>query len=577
MPTPIQSLLGDWEDFRFDFHWYDGPSVKLLQWYQENQQDALRLSWSGIVAGTDGSVDWKNERMGSGYVTGTEREPESSFSACVGGPLSTLRAEAASLLQLLIDLRGRSSTPLLVFVDCLVLLDILQRWGQASFHPHPTDVVHFDIIFSLLDELRRWLGPLRLMKVKSHTGCLLNERADECAERGCSTELPEICPGPRKYGSVWLGVRPHVRASLAQQGKTLPRDSAPNHALLKRTVRANTRRAVGMRSTTFVRHLLHQQEGATIARCISRCRPAEYRVWVKMMADRYPVQSYLHRCGLVPSAHCPYCQEQCETLAHFTTVCPRFREARTAGHNLVRAKLTSLLAKCLTKQWKLFEETPMRRTELQLLPVSVECMVAAERLPQGHQGDPVSVENLQPDMVLVSHSLKRIGLLDLCRPFDSQSEQLAAALRRKLCTYGPLVEALRAYVADGWQVKILPWVVGVRGMINAKSGSEVLNFLEVPRARHPRIIEDVTTESVKALYSLHQIRYHAFRLNLHKAIARTGKSTTGEMAAANQNGAFDTDDPTTRCSRKKRGRVDDDYCEQRRRWKKMASEARPRS
>ena len=159
----------------------------------------------------------------------------------------------------------------------------------------------------------------------------------------------------------------------------------------------------------------------------------------------------------------------------------------------------------------------MRRTELQLLPVSVECMVAAERLPLGHQGDPVSVENLQPDMVLVSQSLKRIGLLDLCRPFDSLSEQLAAALRRKLCTYGPLLEALRAYVADGWQVKILPWVVGVRGMINAKSGSEVLNFLEVPRARHPRIIEDVTTESVKALYSLHQIRYQAFRLNMHKA------------------------------------------------------------
>ena len=87
------------------------------------------------------------------------------------------------------------------------------------------------------------------------------------------------------------------------------------------------------------------------------------------------------------------------------------------------AKLTSLLAKCLTKQWKLFEETPMRSTELQLLSVSVECMVAAERLPQGHQGDPVSVENLQPDMVLVSQSLKRIGLLDLsgCRPSDSLS------------------------------------------------------------------------------------------------------------------------------------------------------------
>ena len=45
----------------------------------------------------------------------------------------------------------------------------------------------------------------------------------------------------------------------------------------------------------------------------------------------------------------------------------------------------------------------MRRTELQLQPVSVECMVAAEQLPQGHQGGPVRVEYLQPDMVLVAY------------------------------------------------------------------------------------------------------------------------------------------------------------------------------
>ena len=32
-------------------------------------------------------------------------------------------------------------------------------------------------------------------------------------------------------------------------------------------------------------------------------------------------------------------------------------------------------------------------------------------------------------------------------------------------------------MANGWQVKILPWVVGVHGMIDEKSVSEVLNFL----------------------------------------------------------------------------------------------------
>ena len=62
-------------------------------------------------------------------------------------------------------------------------------------------------------------------------------------------------------------------------------------------------------------------------------------------------------------------------------------------------------------------------------------------------------------------------------------------------------------------------------MIDKKSVSEVLNFLQVPRTRRTRIIEDVTTESVKALYSLHQIRYLAFRLNMHKTSAGKGKMT----------------------------------------------------
>ena len=574
VPIPVQSLLGNWESYRYDFHWYDGPDARLLQWYQENQQDALRLSWEGIIAGTDGGVDWKNERMGAGYVSGTAPEAETSFSASVGGPLSTLRAEGASLLQLLLDLSKESSTPLLVFVDCLVLLDILQRWGQVSFHPHPDDIVHFDVIFPLLNELRRRTGPVRLVKVKSHTGCLLNERADEWAERGFLAEPPEICPGPRKYGSVWLGVRPHVRATAAQLGKSLPRDSAPNHHLLQRTVRVNTRRAISMRSTTFVRQLLHQPEGATIARCVARCRPAEYRVWVKAMADRYPVQSYLHRCGVVQSPHCPYCQEQDETLAHFTTICPRFREARTAGHNRVRAKLTSLLNKCLGTQWQLFEETPMRRTGLDLQTVSAACMVKAGRLPPGDHGDSVCVGNLQPDLVLVSGPLKRIGLLDLCRPFDSQSEQLAGARQRKLCSYGPLLEALRSYLENGWQVQILPWVVGVRGKVDAKSVRDILNFLRVSRKHRAKIVEDVAIESVKALYSLHQIRYQALNLHMSRARIRSGKKASRSTTAQTQHGTFDTDDPTTRCNSKRRRSADDDYGETRQRWKKMASDAR---
>jgi hypothetical protein len=172
-------------------------------------------------------------------------------------------------------------------------------------------------------------------------------------------------------------------------------------------------------STTFVRQLLHRPEGATIARCAACCCPAKYRVWVKATADLYPVQSYLHRCGIVQSPHCSYCHEQDETLAHFTTICRRFREARTAGQlglNQVRAKLASLLAKCLDTQWQL--------SQVRGNPHKVHGAGAANSVGCIHGGGGVapprgatvtsSVGNLQPDLVLVLQSLKRIDLLDLC-------------------------------------------------------------------------------------------------------------------------------------------------------------------
>jgi hypothetical protein len=128
-----------------------------------------------------------------------------------------------------------------IFVDCLVVLDIISKWGRYHFHPSPMEVVHFALICPLLQELHPWLGKVTLVKVKSHTGCLLKERADELAELGRQTENPEICPGPQKYGSFWLRTRPVVR-EYAEFSKSLPRDSAPNRSLLEAVVAFNTLR-----------------------------------------------------------------------------------------------------------------------------------------------------------------------------------------------------------------------------------------------------------------------------------------------------------------------------------------------
>ena len=559
-PLNIPSLLGSWEGRRYDFHWSQEATPTALRLHQENQQDALRHTWDGHVAGTDGGVQWQNARMGAGFAVGADPVPAAVLAVRVGGPLSSLRAEAAGLLQLLI-LRKTHPAPLLVFVDSLVMLNILQHWGKADFNPDPNDVVHFDVILPLLEALRQWPHPVRLMKVKSHTGCLLNERADEQAELGYDDTAQEICPAPQKFGSLALRTRQHVRELVQGCNKALPRDSAPNQNIIKSVVGANTRRAACMRNTIFVRQLLHQKEGETIARVVSRCSEAEYRVWVKAMAGRYPVQSYLHRIKLVLSPNCTFCSAARETLMHFACICPQFREARTAAHNQVRKIICSSLTKSISKQWTIHEETPMGKTGLCLELVSAACMEAAGRQLPDHHNDMVSVDRLQPDLVIVSRALKKIGLVEVCRPMDEFSEQLIAAETRKMRTYAPLLDALRSYSAEGWQIEILPWVVGIRGLLVKASILKVLDFLSVPRKSWDSIVEGAAIASVKAFYSLHQVRCKA----LHPSNPAKGLRST-----------FDTDDPGRTCNRKRRRRSDEDYNNTRRKWQQMERNTRRR-
>jgi hypothetical protein len=175
------------------------------------------------------------------------------------------------LLQLLLNVRQRYSNRihLLIFIDCLVVLDILRKWGRNDFHPSPKEVVNFAVIYRSLPTPTEIASVDRkLVKVKSHTGCLLNERADELAELGRQAETLEICPGPQKHGSFWLRIRPAVRDYAENYSKSLPRDSAPNHSLLDAVVAFNTLRAVKKCSTMFVTDLLHRKEGAVISRII---------------------------------------------------------------------------------------------------------------------------------------------------------------------------------------------------------------------------------------------------------------------------------------------------------------------
>ena len=478
------------------FHWCADPVPPRLRLHRLHQQDALRHSWDGLVAGTDGSVDERTEQMGCAYVLGADPDPIMIFSARVGGPLASARAEAASLLQLLLDVRQRYGhhVHLLIFVDCLVVLDILRKWGHSDFYPGPKEVIHFTVIRPLISELRQWAGNITLLKVKSHTGCLLNERADELAELGRTAEGPELCPGPQKYGSFWLRVRPETRRLAEECGKQLPRDSAPNSSLLEKVAASHALRAVRQRSTVFVTDLFDRKEGNTVSKLIRRCTPSEYRVWLKCMTGTYPVQAYLKRIGKAHSPICLHCGEGVpESLTHFACVCPKFREARTSAHNKVRDVVTSFLSSTLGSEWTLFEETRMSNTGLVLCSTS---QATAEQWGRR-----------QPDWVLVSHRHKRIAIADLCRPSDVHPDQLLAAAMRKQQTYLPLREALRFYSDQGWTIHVFPWVVGIRGLIDPSHVHALLKFLEIPARHWQTAVERTVLASVRTFSFLHKVRF----------------------------------------------------------------------
>ena len=222
--------------------------------------------------------------MGAGFAIGRERQPLLTFSAPVGGPYSPLRAEAVSLLQALRTIRIQlpEQTTLLLFVDCLVLLNILMKWGKSEFQPHPRDIAQFDVLLPLLTELRTWPGVVVLMKIKSHAGCLLNERADELADQGLKSPVEKLFPGPSKYGTLWLRIRDswRHRVKSEQLHHIIPRDNAPNRSILNSVTEINCLRAVRKRNTQFARHLFHRPEGLVLSRNVARCDDGGPRLWL---------------------------------------------------------------------------------------------------------------------------------------------------------------------------------------------------------------------------------------------------------------------------------------------------------
>ena len=554
-PLRVQTLLGNWHERHYDFHHNTVPITQHLKAHRNHQQDSLRFSASGAsdyFAGTDGSGQRQSERQGSGFVVtkGEILDPILEFSSPVGGPFASTRVEAVALLCLLEQVSDSliPLTRLIVFIDSLCLLDILSRWGRTNFWPGPKDVIHFDVLLPLLKILRRWPSKLVLVKVKGHTGCYHNELADEQADKGCESDAVRLCNGPQKYGTLHLRIHPALRDLVSNEHAraALPSDIAPNKSILRQVVRANQWRSVRLRSTIFARDLVQTEDGSTVASIISKQKDSEIRCWMQAMTGTYPVAAYLKRIGKVPTNECQFCSsQQKETFTHFMSICPRFHDARVAAHNQIRECLSEALRKVLPKGWVLHEETPMSRTGLRLNPVPTVLVQNSGRPVQESDiaAGSMHLGRWQPDLLLVSYTRRKIAILDVSRPSDIWRERLRTAHQDKLHTYEPLCQALSNYADSNWEIRILPWVVGTRGLVQQCALASALEFLEVPRGNWQRVIESTVQAAVTALVFMHRARFShtGSNLTLKPTLEEVLPLRGTKRKALNQGGNFAAD------------------------------------
>jgi hypothetical protein len=87
-----------------------------------------------------------------------------------------------------------------------------------------------------------------------------------------------------------------------------------------------------------------------------------------------------------------------------------------------------------------FEETPLASTGLKLQQVPMEELLLAQRDTDNTEADLENVDlgKWLPDFILVSWKRKRIAVVDLTRPSDMLSAQLAEAYCSKKRKYGPV-------------------------------------------------------------------------------------------------------------------------------------------
>ena len=119
----------------------------------------------------------------------------------------------------------------------------------------------------------------------------------------------------------------------------------------------------------------------------------------------------------------------------------------------------------------------------------------------------------------------------------SGRRSVLVAAERKVVRYDDLARAIAQIRSPArWQVDVLPWVVGVRGVLDVAGITRAVEFLGVPAQKRQGLLRATAVAYVEALKYLHRARKSAnprrtpVGPGLHFSVSRGKKRKRGESA-----------------------------------------------
>jgi ribonuclease HI len=221
-------------------------------------------------------------------------------------------------------------------------------YGLAKIILRPQDLQehrHRRMLDSMAKAVQDYPGTIHLWKVKSHTGIIGNERADEVAVQVAKGEYPSTHPrAPHNYEtpsntrmqSHW----PYKQTERERPSGEIVKVVTPlpdMQASLKQVAHAHAKYGSASKTGVYASSWLsiadklhhpasHTFLGSSKANTYTKKLVLQYR-WGLL-----PTNRYLHKIGKAPSNHCPMCGEE-DGGHHVISGCRELSAAYTRRHN----------------------------------------------------------------------------------------------------------------------------------------------------------------------------------------------------------------------------------------------------